>query len=241
MPFRNGQNGYTNHFRHNIAFFMSGYGMTLSRCASICHTTPAIVKEVDKARLSSLAGDMRPRHYSSHLAVDEFLIEHGHRYCTIVIDADTGELLYLEKGKRKEQLMHFFRWVGDDFMSHVEAIAMDMNTNYSQAVKEGYPSISIVYDTFHIIKWYNDQVVDSLRRQEGKRLKKVADKLASEGRKDEATMVEEERKLLFGARFLLLCFVKSFWPEGDADDFLDLSDRFIFLVLQPEFKRAKSA
>ena len=109
MPFRNGQNGYTNHFRQNIAFFMSGYGMTLSRCASICHTTPAIVKDVDKARLSSLAGDMRPRHYSSHLAVDEFLIEHGHRYCTIVIDADTGELLYLEKGKRKEQLMHFFR------------------------------------------------------------------------------------------------------------------------------------
>ena len=32
----------------------------------------------------------------------------------------------------------------------------------------------------------------------------MADKLASEGRKDEATMVEEERKLLFGARFLLL-------------------------------------
>ena len=204
MPFRNGQNGYTNHFRQNIAFFMSGYGMTLSRCASICHTTPAIVKDVDKARLSSLAGDMRPRHYSSHLAVDEFLIEHGHRYCTIVIDADTGELLYLEKGKRKEQLMHFFQWVGDDFMSHVKAIAMDMNANYSQAVKERYPSISIVYDTFHIIKWYNDQVVDSLRRQEGKRLKKVADKLASEGRKDEATMVEEERRLLFGARFLLL-------------------------------------
>ena len=81
---------------------------------------------------------------------------------------------------------------------------MDMNANYSQAVKERYPSISIVYDTFHIIKWFNDQVVDSLRRQEGKRLKKVVDKLASEGREDEAAMVEEERRLLFGARFLLL-------------------------------------
>ena len=60
--------------------------------------------------------------------------------------------------------MHFFKWAGDDFMSHVKAIAMDMNTNYSQAVKDLYPSISIVYDTFHIIKWYNDQVVDSLMR-----------------------------------------------------------------------------
>ena len=204
MPFRNGQSGYTNHFRDNIAFFMSGYGMTLSRCAAICHTTPAIVKDVNKARLKSLAGDMKPTHYSRHLAVDEFLIEHGRRYCTMIIDADTGELLYLEKGKKKEQLMHFFRWAGDDFMSHVKAIAMDMNTNYSQAVKDLYPSISIVYDTFHIIKWYNDQVVDSLRRQEGKRLRKMADKLADDGKRDEAAIVEQERQLLFGARFLLL-------------------------------------
>ena len=204
MPFRNGQNGYTNHFRDNIAFFMSGYGMTLSRCASICHTTPAIVKNVNKERLKSLAGDMRPKHYSSHLAVDEFLIEHGHRYCTIIIDADTGELLYLEKGKKKDQLIHFFRWAGDDFMSHVKAIAMDMNTNYSQAVKDLYPSIDIVYDTFHIIKWYNDQVVDSLRRQEAGRLKKLADSLTASGKADEAATVEQERRLLFGARFLLL-------------------------------------
>ena len=94
MPFRNWQNGYTNHFRDNIAFFMSGYGMTLSRCASICHMTPAIVKSVNKERLKSLAGDMRLRHYSRHLAVDEFLMEHGHRYCTIVIDAYTDELAY---------------------------------------------------------------------------------------------------------------------------------------------------
>ena len=74
MPFRNGQNGYTNHFRDNISFFMSGYGMTLSRCAAICHTTPAIVKEVNKQRLFSLAGDMRPKHYSRYIIVDEFLI-----------------------------------------------------------------------------------------------------------------------------------------------------------------------
>ena len=89
-------------------------------------------------------------------------------------------------------------------MSHVKAIAMDMNTNYSQAVKDLYPSIEIVYDTFHIIKWYNDQVVDSLRRQEAGRLRKLADSLISEGKSDEAAAVEQERRLLFGARFLLL-------------------------------------
>ena len=209
IPFRNKQNGYTNHFMKNIAFFMSGYGMTLSRCASICHTTPTIVKEINKERLFALAEDMRPRHYSPYLAVDEFLIEHGHRYCTIVIDAKTGELLYLEKGKKKEQLIHFFRWVGEDFMSHVEAISMDMNTNYSQAVKDAYPDIAIVYDTFHIIQWFNEQVIDSARRQEANRLKKHVKKLKEEGKNPEAQIVEKERRLLFGSRFLLLANART--------------------------------
>jgi len=204
IPFRNGNNGYTNHFLANISYFMSGYGMTISRCARICHTTPAIVKEINKTRLLTLAGDMRPQHYSPYICVDEFLIEHGHRYCTMVIDAQSGELLYLEKGKKKEQLKHFFQWVGDDFMNHVKAISMDMNTNYSVAVQEAFPHIKIVYDTFHIVKWFNDQVIDAARRAEGNRLKKLAERLNSEDKKDEAALVLNERKLLFGSRFLLL-------------------------------------
>lgn len=209
IPFRSEDKGYTSHFRRNIAFFMSGYGMTLSRCAAICHTTPAIVKEVNKARLFRLAGDMKPRHYSEYLCVDEFLIEHGHRYCTIVIDAVTGELLYLEKGKKKEQLKHFFRWVGDDFMRHVKAISMDMNTNYSAAVNEAYPDIEINYDLFHIVQWYNKQVIDSLRRSEAKRLRNEAQKLTAEGLNEEAAAMEAERRLLFSSRFLLLSNEKT--------------------------------
>lgn len=204
IPFRCEQRGYTNHFRDSIAFFMSGYGLTLSHCAAICHTTPAIIKEVNKARLLNLAGDMKPTHYSSYIAVDEFLIEHGHRYCTIVIDGKTGELLYLEKGKRKEQLMNFFSWVGEEFMSHVKAISMDMNTNYSAAVMELYPSIKIVYDTFHIVKLFNDKVIDATRRQEANKLKKTVEKLTKAGKREEAMLVEKERKLLFDSRFLLL-------------------------------------
>lgn len=63
---------------------------------------------------------------------------------------------------------------------------------------------SIVYDTFHIIKLYNDQVIDSLKRQEAGRLKKLADSLTASGKADEAATVEQERRLFFGARFLLL-------------------------------------
>lgn len=83
---------------------MACYGMTVKECARIAQTTPVIVKEINKERLKILAGDMIPIHASRPITIDEFLIDHGHRYCAIVIDADTGELLYLERGKSKEQV-----------------------------------------------------------------------------------------------------------------------------------------
>ena len=43
-----------------------------------------------------------------------------------------------------------------------------------------------------------------MKRQEAGRLKKLAGSLISEGKSDEAATVEQERRLLFGARFLLL-------------------------------------
>ncbi|MGN0775777.1 MAG: ISL3 family transposase [Candidatus Ventricola sp.] len=204
VPFRDGAHRYTRHFRAQAEHLMAGYGMTVKKCARVMHTTPAIVKDINKSRLRALAGDMMPLHPSRHIAVDEFLIGHGHRYCTIVIDADTGELLYLERGKSKAQVMHFFEWVGEGFMAGVEAVSMDMNANYSAAFRERYPDIEIVYDGFHIIKWFNEQVIDSLRKAEAKKLKKCADDLRRAGDAEGAAEVDAERGMLFGARWNLL-------------------------------------
>jgi transposase len=204
LPFRDGSKRRTLHFRCQVEAFMGGYGMTLKKCAAICHTTSAIVKEINKARMFQLAGDMAPLHKSRNIAIDEFLIAHGHRYCTIVIDADTGELLYLERGKGKQQASHFFKWVGDAFMAGVKAVSMDMNASYAAAFADECPHIAIVYDGFHIIQWYNKQVTDSLRRAEANRLKKEAEALEKVGDDKGAAEVEAERRLLFGQRWNLL-------------------------------------
>ena len=204
LPFRAGTKRYTQHFKAQVGTFMGGYGITLEKCAAMCHTTPAIVKEINKERLFALAGDMAPLHPSRNIAIDEFLIAHGHRYCTIVIDADAGELLYLERGKGKQQACHFFEWVGDAFMQGVEAVSMDMNTSYAAAFTDSYPDIAIVYDGFHIIQWFNKQVIDALRRTEANRLKKEAAKLEEAGDLQGAAEIEAERVLLFGQRYNLL-------------------------------------
>ena len=204
IPFRHENTFYTGHFKESIEQAMTGYGITLKHCAEIFNTTPAIVKEINKARLKDLAGDMKPTRYCRHLSVDEFLLHKGHRYCTIVIDADSGQLLFMEPGKKAEQLEHFFRWVGDDFMRHVEAISMDMNTNYSSAVKRVYPHVRIVYDLFHIIKLYNDSVITKVRNSVAGRLQRDA---LAEDKKGNHELADELRRVrtdLFNGRMLLL-------------------------------------
>jgi len=204
LPFRVGNRRYTSHFQAQVGSLMGGFGLTMKKCAEICHTTPAIVKEINKARLFALAGDMMPARPSRHIAIDEFQIAGGRRFCTIVVDADDGALLYLERGRGQLQARHFFEWVGEDFMARVEAVSMDMNAGYAAAFTELYPQVAIVYDGFHIIQLYNDKVIDSLRRSTAKRLKKEADRLAADGDADGAAAIEAERRLLFGERYDLL-------------------------------------
>ena len=103
IPFRCGRSSYTSYFKSQILRLLEDYGTTMKRCASLMRATHRQVKEIKKQTLMLLAGDLKPTHYSKHIAIDEFLLEHPHRYCTIVIDADTGELQYLEKGKSKRK------------------------------------------------------------------------------------------------------------------------------------------
>jgi transposase len=106
--------------------------------------------------------------------MDEFSIQKGHRYATVVIDWQTGEILFLERGNTLYQLIHFFDKMGKSWMKKVQALSMDMNTQYAAAVKARYTNIAIVYDGFHIVKNFNDRILTELRRLEQNRLKEEA-------------------------------------------------------------------
>ena len=88
----------------------------------------------------------------------------------MVLDWETGEILFLEEGNSERQLLHFFRKVGRQWMLQVRSVSMDMNAQYCKAVESIYPHIAIVYDAFHITKNFNDRIITELRRLEQNRL-----------------------------------------------------------------------
>jgi transposase len=75
-----------------------------------------------------------------------------HGYVTIVLNADTGELLHFEKGKKKQSLDPFFIKLSEPQKASIEVIGIDRAGAYQSGVEEYLPHSEIVHDRFHIIK-----------------------------------------------------------------------------------------
>lgn len=173
IEFKQPHHFITKCFYNQIIGMIKSSQIPIKTISETLFTNRKLVKYIDKNRLKDKYKNMKPTHYSPYIAIDEFSIQKGHRYATVVMDWQTGEILFLERGKTIYQLLHFFDKMGRNWMSRVKAISMDMNANYSCAIKAKYPNIAIIYDGFHIIKNFNDRILTELRRLEQNRLREA--------------------------------------------------------------------
>jgi len=96
------------------------------------------------------------------IAIDEFAVQKGHKYMTVVYDIEQGRAVYVAQGRESESLKKFWKrlkLIG----SELEAVAMDMWKPYILSVWESNLNISIVFDKFHIIRKMNE-ILDEIRR-----------------------------------------------------------------------------
>jgi transposase len=97
------------------------------------------------------------------IAMDEFAIHKGHRYATVIADAQTRRVLWLCEGKRRVDVRPFFEALGRDGCQAITAVAMDMNSAFDLEVRAHCPNAAVVYDKFHVLAKYNREVVDRVR------------------------------------------------------------------------------
>ena len=147
---------------------------TLKQVAEITGLGKNTVKDIDLKRLKELYTTdgtklIQPEQPAKRLAIDEFKLHRGHRYATHIIDLDTGHILWISHGKKKQVVYDFIEHVGLTWMDSVEAVACDMNSDFQEAFEEKCPWIQPVFDYFHIVKNFNDKVVSEVRKDEQRR------------------------------------------------------------------------
>lgn len=106
-----------------------------------------------------------------NILIDEKYLGKKQKFVTLVLDADTGELLHMKEGKSGKSLTPFFEQMTKIQRSNVLVACMDRNASYPEVVRKYCPNARIVYDKFHIVKNLSD-AIDQVRREETKKAEK---------------------------------------------------------------------
>ncbi|MBO8436250.1 MAG: ISL3 family transposase [Spirochaetes bacterium] len=186
---------------HAFTEDLLSYGFTLKAVAEITGLGKNTEKEIDKKRLQdkyTVDGRAlkKPEKQARHLAIDEFKLHGGNKYTTVIIDLDTGHILWLAHGKKKECVHAFIDFVGEEWMDGVEAVACDMNSDFQEVFEQRCEHITVVFDHFHIIKNFNDKVVSSVRKEEQARLMKEGNEKAARSLKRSKYVLTSKRETL---------------------------------------------
>jgi transposase len=190
VSFAPGQHSYTNRFAR--------YVVELARCMTMWDVAVHLgvswnlVKTILKEDLWRRF--RRPRLKDLRLlAIDEISVGRGHRYLTVVLDLESGAVVFVGDGKGSDALEPFWKRLRQSGAT-IEAVAIDMSQAYIRAVEEHLPDAVLVFDHFHVVKLMNDKLSD-LRRE----LQRQAE--------------EEQKAVLKGTRWLV---VKN--PENLRED-----------------------
>jgi transposase len=131
--------------------------------------------------------------------IEALLIDEKHLgragFVTLVLNARTGELLWLAEGRGKEALEGFFAKLSAGQKADIAAVGIDRSGAYRAAVEAHLPNADIVFDKFHLISNLGE-VIDRVRRR------------------TQAQTDAEGRALLKGQRYNLLRNPENLSPDG---------------------------
>lgn len=106
----------------------------------------------------------------TRLMIDETSARRGQRYVTVVLDAESHDLLFMAEGRSGEAIAEFLQAMGKHGASpeQIQEVVMDMSPAYICAAREAFPKARIVFDLFHIMKLAGEaleEVRKALRKQ----------------------------------------------------------------------------
>ena len=190
--------------------------------------------DVDLAHLDNLV----------NIGVDEISWKRGHKYLTLVIDHDSGRVIWGAKDRTAITLEQFFDQLGDDATKKLEAISMDFGAPYAKAVRTRAPQAAICLDPFHAVALAT-KALDETRRDHWREMRAENPDAAAKFKGTRFVLLHNPENLTDGQAAQLRRFrraggaiwrayqlkeaLRSIYADHDLslDDSIDLLDRWI--------------
>lgn len=110
---------------------------------------------------------LKPRHQLARLrrlGIDEISFRKGQRYLTVVVDHDTGRLVWAAEGRDEKTLNRFFHALGRRRSLRITHVSADGAHWISKVVRLHCPDAVIGLDPFHVVAWAT-KALDEVRRE----------------------------------------------------------------------------
>jgi transposase len=106
---------------------------------------------------------------TTSVVIDETSYQKGHRYLTLVADADARKVIHVSKGASAANVAGFAQHLRNHngAADNITSVAIDMSKAFIKGVTENLPNAQITFDKFHVVA-HASQAVDKMRRIEQK-------------------------------------------------------------------------
>ena len=191
ITFTQGQRRYLKAFARFVVELCND--LPIKRVADMLGVGWDMVKGIHKEYLGK---KWRKRKLSQvrYVAIDEFAVQKGHKYMTVVMDLETGEILHAQEGKSADSVKAFLQKLKK--VADIKAIAADMSPAYRGAVQEVFgEDFDLIHDAYHVVALAS-KAVDETRRD-----------LVREASTDGKSVIK-------GSRFLLLTGLENLNDKG---------------------------
>jgi len=164
------------------------------------------------------------------LGIDEISYKRGHRYLTMVIDHDSGRLVWAAPGRDMATLQTFFDRLGPERCALITHVSADAAEFIAKVVAKNCPSAVRCADPFHVVRWATD-ALDEVRRQawnDARRLARETEAKRGPGRPSAdapARPASARARGLKGVRYVLWKNPENLTGETARQTRLDRPDR----------------
>jgi transposase len=154
--------GFTRDFEEQVAWLA-------------CHTSKSAVTQLVRiawrtigtiiTRVVAERGAVRdPLDGLVRIGIDEISHRKGQRYLTVVVDHDSGRLVWAKAGRDEATVEAFFDDLGAERAAAIRLVSADAGSWITNVVDRRAPNAIRCMDPFHVVAWVTD-ALDEVRRE----------------------------------------------------------------------------
>jgi transposase len=110
----------------------------------------------------------------TRIGIDELSFRKGQRYITVVVDHDTGRLVWAAEGRDKQTVLAFFDQLGEERAARIRLVSSDLGEWITRAVLERCPGATLCLDPYHVVALAS-RALDEVRREVWQQARRAGD------------------------------------------------------------------